>query len=204
MSLKLGTASPGLQTAFGTWLSSCDLKVALLSQLHSDTALQPLNRLLEEGVYFDNVGIADLTTFVIVEVTHRKQDIQRRFILKLQADFSKWDEQRDSQLLRQLLTRESLQAFLRAILFDVAVRPPPPPPDPPGGGKGGTWTTSLLSDLTVEDVIRSCTEDPTRIEEINRLLAAFEKTEWIDNDFRLFWSAFTMAVAEAKEAGLHG
>lgn len=204
MSIRLKTASPKLQTAFCTWLSSCDLKMALLSQLHSDTALQPLNRLPEEGVCFDNVCITDLTTFVVIEVTHRKQDIKRRFVLKVQADFSKWDEQRDSQLLQLLLTRESLQAFLRAILFDAAVRPSPPSPDPTGNNKGGRWTTSLLSDLTVEDVIRSCTEDPTRIEEINRVLAAFDKTEWVDNDFREFWSAFTTAVAEAKEAGVHG
>jgi hypothetical protein len=205
MSLTLGTIPSGLQTVFCSWLSSCDLKAALLSQLHSDAALQPLDGLIEEGVHFDNVGVSDLTTFVLVEVTHRKQDIRRRFILKPKADFSKWDEQRDSQLLQQLLTKESLQAFLRAILFDAAVRPPPPPPpDPPVPGKGGGWTTSLLSDLTVEDIIRSCTEDTTRIDEINRVLAAFENTEWIDNDFRGFWSAFRAAVAETKEATAHG
>ena len=36
-------------------------------------------------------------------------------------------------------------------------------------------------------------------EEINRVLKAFERTEWIDDEFRQFWFNFVAAAAEARE-----
>jgi hypothetical protein len=159
---------------------------------------------MEGEIGFGDVGLADLTEFLIVQVTHRKLGLQRRFILKAKADFAQWWEQRDAQLLQQLLTRDSLQAFLQAILFDAAVRLPMSPPEMPGTARGGVAITSLLSDLSVEDVIRSCTEDTSRIEEINRVLKAFEKTQWIDEEFRQFWVTFVAAEAEARDVSSHG
>jgi len=202
--LALKTVPPELPAVFFTWASTWEIQVALLSQLHSDAALKPFRGLIEGGIDFGEVGITDLTEFLVVQVTHRKLGLQRRFILKAKADFAQWREQRDAQLLQQLLTRDSLQAFLRAILFDAAVRPPMPPSQMPGTAKGGVAITSLFSDLSVEDVIRSCTEDTSRIEEINRVLKAFEKTQWIDEEFRQFWATFVAAEAEAREVAAHG
>lgn len=192
-----------LPVAFCTWKSTCDVQIALLSQFHSDAVLKPFGGLLNGEFLFGDVGLADLTEFLLIQVTHRQLGLQRRFILKMKADFTQWREQRDAQVLQQLLTRDSLQAFLQAILFDAAVRPPMQPSEMPGKGKGRQAITNLLSDLSVEDVIRSCTEDTSRIDEINRVLKAFEKTEWIDEEFRQFWSTFVAAEAEARE-GAHG
>lgn len=196
-------AVPSQPAAFCSWTSTCDVQIALLSQFHSDAVLKPFSGLLEAGVAFGDVGPADLTEFLIVQVTHRQLGLQRRFILKAKADFAQWREQRDAQLLQQLLTRESFQAFLQAILFDAAVRPPIPSAEMPNDGNTRQAITNLLSDLSVEDVIRSCTEDTSRIEEINRVLKAFEKTQWIDEEFRCFWLTFVAAEEEARE-GAHG
>jgi hypothetical protein len=204
LKVALETVSPDLRGAFRAWTSTCEVQVALLSQFHSDAALKPFDPLMEGEIGFGDVGMADLTEFLIVQVTHRKLGLQRRFILKARADFAQWREQRDAQLLQQLLTRDSLQAFLQAILFDAAVRPPMPPPEIPGTARGRVAITSLLSDLSVEDVIRSCTEDRSRIEEINRVLKAFEKTQWIDEEFRQFWATFVAAEAEAREVSANG
>ena len=112
-------------------------------------------------------------------------------------------EQRDAQLLQQLLTRENLQTFLRAILFDAATRPLTNISNRLAIGGGARETWSLLSDLTIEDVIRACTEDSSRIEEINRVLKAFENTEWVDEEFRRFWKAFVSAESTVREELLH-
>jgi hypothetical protein len=63
--------------------------------------------------------------------------------------------------------------------------------------------SSLLEELSIEDVLRSCTEDPSRIEEINRVLKAFERTDLIDDGFRRFWSTFIASVAEAQQTSIH-
>ncbi len=203
LKVTLEAVPPSLPTTFSTWISTCDIQIALLSQFNSDAMFKPFGGLLEYGITFGDVGLADLTEFLIVKVTYRHLELQRRFILKVTADLTQWREQRDSQLLQQLLTRDCLQAFLHAILFDAAVRPPNQPAETPGKGNGLQTIASLLSGLSVEDVIRSCTEDTSRIEEINRVLKAFEKTQWIDEEFRQFWSTFIAAEAEARE-GAHG
>jgi hypothetical protein len=204
LKVTLDTVSLDLPFAFCAWASICELQVALLSQFHSDAAFKPLDCLMVGDLGFGDVGLADLTDFLIVQVTHRIVGCQRRFILKAKADFEQWREQRDAQLLQQLLTRDSLQAFLQFILFDAAVRPPLPPPKIPGTPGGGVAITSLLSELSIEDVIRSCTEDTSRIEEVNRVLKAFEKTQWIDKEFREFWATFVAAEAEAWESSADG
>jgi hypothetical protein len=204
LKVTLATVPPDLTATFSDWTSTFDVQVALLSQFHSDAALKPVDGLMRGEIGFGDVSLADLTEFLILQVTHRRLGLQRRFIVKARADFARWREQRDAQLLQRLLTRDSLQAYLQAILFDAAVRPLTPPPEMPGTASGTVAIPSLLSYLTVEDVIRSCTEDTSRIEEINRVLKTFEKTEWVDEEFSQFWATFVAAEAEAREVPTHG
>jgi hypothetical protein len=202
--LALETIPPTLPEEFRRWDSTYTIQFAILSQCYSNALLKPFGGLLEGEIIFSEIGLADLTEFMIVQVTHRKLGIQRSFILKSNADFSQWREKRDSQLLQQLLTRDNLQAFLQAILFDAVVRPPITPSEISGTAKSGETSNSIFSDLSVEDIIRSCTEDTSRIEEINRLLRAFEKTQLIDDEFRQFWDIFVAAEAETREVPTHG
>ena len=101
-------------------------------------------------------------------------------------------------MLQKLLTRDSLEVFLKAILFDAIARPTVADPPTSNGQHGGKSSVSLWSELSVEDIIRSCTEDTSRIDEINRVLKAFEKTDWIEDEFRQFWATFVAAEAEAR------
>lgn len=205
-SLRIFLEAPpkDVSAKFDHWALSSDLEVGLLSQLGQNTALQPLRRIADGEITFAGVGIVDLTEFLVVQVMHRKTASPRRMILRLKADFSQWRKQRDAQLLQELLTRDSLRNFLQAILFDAAARPPIPHIKNGGKGKGSGFTPSLLSDLTIEEVILSCTEDPSRIDEITQLLKAFNETDLIDDDFRKFWANFTEAVAQARKDSKHG
>ena len=201
--LGIETVPSDVESAIGESAAVFEIRIGLLSQLHSDAALKPFSALFQGGLVFAGVAVADLTEFVVVDVTHREFGISRRFMLKAKADFTAWRDERDTKLLQQLLTRESLQTFLRAILFDAATRPLSTRSNRPviGGGEPVTW--SLLSELTIEDVIRACTEDSSRIEEINRVLKAFENTEWIDEEFRSFWKAFVSAESLARGEALN-
>ena len=195
----LGRVSTELRSAFGGWTTICEIDLALLSQLHSNAVFKRFSDLIDSELCFGDVGIADLTEFLVLRVRHRNLGLERRIILKVNADFSQWREQRDAELLRQLLTRDSLKAFLEAILFEEALRTPKDPPNGQGTKKSTLPFSTLLADLPIEDVLRSCTEDSSRIEEINRVLKAFEKTEWIDEEFRQFWLTFVSAEADARK-----
>ena len=186
------------------WSQSHNLRVGLLSLLHSESDLRPLMGLFTEGITFSNVAVADLTDFLVLQVSDRHIGLQRRFIVKVLSDFSHLREDRNAQLLRQLLTKDSLYAFLRAILFDAVVRPGDALSSGGYGARGGTSAATILSQTSIEEVIQACTEDSTRIEEINRLINAFGKTGLIDEEFLQFWSIFIEADAEARKEVMHG
>ncbi len=196
--VRIGMTSLPVHQEYEQWESECEIKLALLSHLNSDASLKVFRNAFKEGVIFNDVSTADLTEFFVIEVTHRKQGNQKRFIVKAKTDFSQWREERDAALIRQLVTREHVQSLMQAILFDAASRPSFYSGDGSEGGRHDKQDSLLLSELTVEDVLRSCTEDPSRINEINHLLMAFEMTDLIDEQFRAFWRTFMAAEAEAR------
>jgi len=198
LQIRADTPPPQLAVEFTRWESDCEIGVALLSQLHSDAALMPLRGVFAGGLRFSDVGVADLTEFVVVDVADRKRENRKRFIIKVIGDFSESLHERDSALLQQLVTRDSLGKLMQAILFDAALRSPTSLEDGTGSETMMQTRSPLLSDLTIEDVLRSCTEDPSRIDEINHVLKAVEKTNLIDEEFRMFWKTFIAAEAEAR------
>lgn len=48
--------------------------------------------------------------------------------------------------------------------------------------------------MTVEDILHACTQDRSRIDEVDRLMRTFEGTEHVDLQFRTFWTNFREAV----------
>ncbi len=48
----------------------------------------------------------------------------------------------------------------------------------------------------MEQVLHACTEDRSRVEEIDHLLATFADTDFIDPAFAQFWTTFRSALAE--------
>ena len=75
-----------------------------------------------------------------------------------------------------------------------------------GGGKrrGGTSGKRDFA-VCIEDVMRACTEDETLVEDVSKLLATFEgadaeMNEYASQDFRDFWSEFTIGFENAVKA----
>lgn len=177
------------------------VRLCPLSRFERDSDLVPLQSLLADGAVFQPIQLLDLTEFLLVEIGNPSAP-PRLFIVMAETDFAALREERDAAILNEFLTPESFRLFLRAILFDGVSRgiPAPTGTGPHGGnGEGNGWT--LLGDTTLEDVMQSCTEDPTRIGEINQLLDVFRKTKAADDEFNQFiefWSLFQSAHAAAQ------
>jgi hypothetical protein len=184
-----------------TLASQYPVRLCPLSRFERDSDLVPLKALLADGAVFKPFQILDLTDFLLLEIAHPSAQ-PRLFIVMARTDFAALHEERDAAILNEFLTPESFRLFLRAILFDGVSGGTPPPTSPGTNGRKGqgpSWT--LLGDTTLEDVMQSCTEDPTRIGEINQLLDAFRKTKAADNEFEQFlefWTLFQSAHAAAQ------
>lgn len=177
------------------------VRLCPLSRFERDSDLAPLQSLLADGAVFRPIQLLDLTEFLLIEIANPSAP-PRLFIVMAETDFAALREERDAAILNEFLTPESFRLFLRAILFDGVSKGIPTPTGPGSGGgngEGNGWT--LFGDTTLEDVMQSCTEDPTRISEINQLLDVFRKTKAADgefNQFLEFWSLFQSAHAAAQ------
>jgi hypothetical protein len=163
-----------------------------------------LKDLATRGVQFEGLSMAQVGAFILIQLTHIATKRTKRFVIKAATEMDNefWDERRVA-FLRENLDAKDFRTILGSILFGGSLRSEPVP----GGGidKGGPTkrperrASSLLDDFNVEDVLHSCTEDSSRIDEIDRLLKTFEKTEHIDASFREFWTNFREAIGIVKK-----
>ena len=166
----------------------------------NDGGLADLASLAVGAVLFDNLQIHEVGTLFLVRLRHEPSSSERHFVIQVALDVGEefWEERR-SAFLKAHLSPSDFRQFLRSILFDSAIVP-----DPPSGGgnrehgneKGPKVTRqpSLLDDMTVEDILHACTQDRSRIDEVDRLMRTFEGTEYVDLQFRTFWENFREAV----------
>jgi hypothetical protein len=178
------------------------VRLAPLSQLEIEEGFRPILPLLRgnEPIVYDRIDIPDLTEFLVIEAALEDSTPPARFTLKMRIEAGQWQDERDSALMRQLLTREHFRAFLHAILFDAAFRPPSPREE--AGTKGGPGPSAdglplLAGDVFMEDLLQACAGDPQRILEMDRAIRIFKDTGWFDPRFLDFWEQFKEAHAEA-------
>ena len=190
-----------LIASIAAWMDSCDIAIGPLAELDQRSELQPFGNLVKGDIAFAGLALKDITAFFVVRVSHRSTGVEQEFVVKAAATFDR--EQRDAKLLEALLTRDKLRSFIEAILFDASIRPAESRViDTTKAGENG-HARPLLSDLAIEDILRACTEDPTRIEEINRLLRALGQAEVVDAEFRDFWTTFVAAHEEVGRQDAH-
>ena len=114
--------------------------------------------------------------------------------------------ERNKELLRSELSAKQFALFLSSLLFGKAN---------PAGKRmreivkrkkhGSSSGAGSYFDVLIEDVMLACTEDETRIADISRLLEIFDGTdpdgnEFVDADFRTFWSEFQRAFQTGRKA----
>ena len=67
-----------------------------------------------------------------------------------------------------------------------------------GGSRNGRNNNAVPAGLCIEDIMKSCTEDATRIGEVTKILELFDGADAQGNpyagvDFRAFWTNFKAA-----------
>lgn len=169
--------------------NQADLQVSVcpLSIFSSPGVALPINELFTSGLIFGLFSVVDLSKFIVFAITHARLSTASCVVLKAETNYDHLLDQRTAGVLQQLLTREKFQEFLRAILYD-SVRRADRTSDKHRGAN--TPNGSFLSGVSLEDVLQSCTEDRTRVEEIDSLLKTFAGTDFIDPDFASFWTSF--------------
>lgn len=153
-----------------------------------------------EGLSFPNCLLRELTEFVHCNIRDSAKSARIDFIIKTRVDFLHLLDKRDQDIKASLLSRGD--DFLRLILFGTI-----PQIDAsahqgdrnPNIGKDGFTMDNLLGEsVTIEDVMRACTEDPDKIEEINQWLRDLQMEVSAESTipFIQFWTAFTTAIKE--------
>jgi hypothetical protein len=160
----------------------------------------PELHILSGGDLRFDLTISQTGTFLLVQLTHRSSPHPKQFVIRLDIKVNEklWAERRTA-FLKANLSPSDFRLFLRSILFDGAAE------SWTGNGKDGgkkgngrspnsARTPTLLDEMTVEDILQACTQDRSRIDEVNRLLEIFKDTEHFDAPFREFWTNFRAAV----------
>ena len=166
---------------------------------NSEDGMRPLSEALTVGAMFDGVSHADLSEFIAIRILHRNGSARKAFVIKASTDFSSVLDVRDTELLKRLLSNRKSQFsdFLRMILFDGVARSYSQMSASRHKGKGRAshgyhpYFSSLS--VSVEDVLRACTADPSRVEEVTDLIRVFHDTDFVDADLKTFWREFTAA-----------
>jgi hypothetical protein len=150
-----------------------------------------------QGLVFADCPIKDLTEFVHYRIRRVDTGHGPEFIVKTKTDFSELMDTRDSDLRRSILSRS--EGFLYLILFGRArIREPGSGESSKGGfGSGGGVAHILGNTVMIEDVMRACTEDPGRVDEVNQFLRDL-KGDGVDPEFINFWKAFTAALDQTR------
>ena len=160
-----------------------------------------------DGIQYD-ASVARLTEFVCFRICHHPSKRAKNIVLKAaQHNFAGFLDARDKELLRSELSAKQFAQFLSAVLFDDNHRARNTIESILNRKhKTGTGTTrNRMFGIFIEDVMQSCTEDPSRINEVSSIMDTFdgldsEGSPYIDGDFRAFWSEFRLAFDSATKS----
>jgi hypothetical protein len=147
----------------------------------------------QPGLRFEPIPREDLCAFALVRLQDPAHDLSRCFGIQFDLPLAEAEAQaRDEALSARLLESADPNALLLNVLQGLPAGSAPPEGD---RGCAGFGAQSLLQLATVERVLEACTADPSRIEEIDALLAAYRESERM-RSFTAFWTAFKAALKE--------
>ena len=201
-SLALTLKNPEeMREAIANWIKECDIRLYPWSPACSKMGNKPLEGVLEGGIRFENIGIANLTEFVAVEIKHRQTELSSQFIIKAVLDLPEWRQLRDAQWTKEYLKGEDFEQLIIATLRLGSWDRPPPAPSlsEVKAAKGGRSIGRLISSLTIEDVLRSCSKDSARVAEIDRLVKQWSDKTLTDEEsegfkqFKEYWNVLAAA-----------
>lgn len=147
------------------------------------------------GAAFQGIELEDVAAFAYVVVwNEHRRDVELRFVVQFELNLGALeDDERDKAVNARLL--EGVDA--RSLLLDVLAGLPGGTSRSAGGGQFGVWQPGdpLLRRATIEKILEACTADPSRIHEVEAVLAACGDASSMST-FREFWAVFRESLEE--------
>ena len=176
--IRLSRASEAVRTSALSH-PEFDIELTPLSLAMQDDSWRPFRALDEGPVVFDGVKLEELTAFVVIRGRCAAPPVDTSRILLARLRVSETDLDRRDELVREhLLAHTDPAAVLRALINGLArFRGANRSSRGPGVGGGKKYPVHvLLSDTSLERVLRAVAEDPTIISDL-RLLVGFNGDE---------------------------
>lgn len=168
----------------------------IIPLLQRDQAIQADYRLVYgAGAVFAGIELEDVAAFayIVISNEHHK-DIELPFVVQFELNLGARDaDDRDKAVNARLLDGVDARSMLLDVLAGL-----------PGGTSrsssdwhsgGGQASEPLLRRATIERILETCTADPSRIHEVEAVLAACGDAENM-SAFREFWSVFRESLEE--------
>lgn len=147
------------------------------------------------GAAFQGIELEDVAAFAYVVVwNEHHRDVELQFVVQFELNLGAMeDDERDKAVNARLL--EGVDA--RSLLLDVLAGLPGGTSRSAGGGQFGVWQPGdpLLRRATIEKILEACTADPSRIHEVEAVLAACGDASSMST-FREFWAVFRESLEE--------
>jgi hypothetical protein len=176
-----------------TW--PADISVEIIPLLQRERTLWADYRLLyKAGAVFEGIELEDVAAFACIVVRDEHQIELPLFVVQFELNL---DEQETDERDRAVNAR-LLQGFdARSLLLNVLTGMPVGTARPSGGQHswGGLAGETLLGRASIERILETCTADPSRIPEVEAVLAACGDVENM-SAFREFWSVFRESLDE--------
>ncbi|MBN9462837.1 MAG: phospholipase D family protein [Burkholderiales bacterium] len=188
--LLLAPSSAGEQT----W--PADMRAETAPLLQRDQSARADYRLVYgPGAAFQGIELEDVAAFAYVVVwSEHHRDVELAFVVQFELNLGALEaDERDKAVNARLL--EGVDA--RSLLLDVLAGLPGGTSRPAGGGQSGVWQAGdpLLRRATIERILEACTADPSRIHEVEAVLAACGDACNMST-FREFWAVFRESLEE--------
>jgi len=147
------------------------------------------------GATFQGIELEDVAAFAYIVLWNgHNRDVELPFVVQFELNLGALEaDERDKAVNARLL--EGVDA--RSLLLDVLAGLPGGTPRAAGAGQSGVWQANdpLLRRATIERVLEACTADPSRIHEVETVLAACGDALNMGT-FREFWAVFRESLKE--------
>lgn len=177
-----------------TWPAS--MRAEIVPLLQRDQLARADYRLVyDSGAVFQGIAIEDAAAFAYVVIWNEyRRDVELSFVVQFQLNLGALNaDERDKAVNARLL--DGVDA--RSLLLDILAGLPGGTSQSVGEAqpRGSQAGNPLLRRATIERILEACTADPSRIHEVEAVLAACGDVSNM-NTFREFWAVFRESLEE--------
>ena len=172
------------------------MRAEIIPLLQRDQAIRADYRLVYgSGAVFAGIELEDVAAFAYIIISNEQhKDIELPFVVQFELNLGARDaDDRDKAVNARLL--EGVDA--RSLLLDVLDGLPGGTSGSSGDrhSGGGQASEPLLRRATIERILEACTADPSRVQEVEAVLAACGDAANM-SAFREFWTVFQESLEE--------